>query len=422
MKRYYYTLILALTCFFTVMVTHGYAFEGRDLVWKSTKYSNINRVDTASSGSLAWNGSRYIVARGEGNKGSIWTSTDGESWEKVFSYSKQLHGAAWDGKQFIVVGAQSILISQDGIKWTESLTGHKGWFYAVEYNGSRLVAVGYDGSIVTSMNGVKWEDADYKAENALTDILWDGKQFIAIGSKIITSQDGIHWTKQNIDPVHRLNRVSWNGVLYVAVGNNGLIYTSEDGYLWTQRESNTTKFIESIVWDGKRFIALGSDLMLFSENGIMWSEVDSNIKQHIYDLHWNGYKYVGAVSLEVGIVSIPFDIIKVKIDEKPIIFDVVPTILNDTTLVPLRAVFESLGAEVKWNDKTQSVTLTKGGTVIILHIDNNDVIINGEHKLLEVSPAIVSGRTFIPIRFVSESLGAKVMWNGETKTVAITSK
>lgn len=60
--------------------------------------------------------------------------------------------------------------------------------------------------------------------------------------------------------------------------------------------------------------------------------------------------------------------------------------------------------------------------MIILQIDNNGVIINGEYKLLEVSPAIVSGRTFIPIRFVSESLGAKVMWIGETKTVAITSK
>lgn len=59
--------------------------------------------------------------------------------------------------------------------------------------------------------------------------------------------------------------------------------------------------------------------------------------------------------------------IKVKIDGQQIAFDVPPQLINDRTMVPLRAIFEALGATVDWNDDTQTVTSTKGGTTISLH-------------------------------------------------------
>ncbi|WNR44408.1 copper amine oxidase N-terminal domain-containing protein [Paenibacillus roseipurpureus] len=409
-----------------VIVEDGYFIavgdSGNIAFWNNRMIYDTKHLtlDYAASSTLAWNGNLYMAVRGEGNKGSIWISKNGEYWEKVFSYPLQLHGAIWDGNQFVVVGAKSILVSQDGTTWKEVVKGNKAWFYAVEWNGSKHVAVGYDGSIAISNDGVKWNDVDFTEGHALTDVIWNGKQFLAIGSDIITSPDGLKWTKHHINLEHLLNRVIWNGLIYVAVGNNGLIYTSTDGDTWTKRESNTSKFIDSIVWDGKRFIALGSNLALVSKDGIVWSEVDFPYNQHIYDIHWNGYRFVGAASNDVGMTSVPNDIIKVIVNGKPLVFDWAPTILNDKTFVPIRKIFEALGAEVKWNEATNTVTATKGDKVIHFQVDNQEAMINGEHIVLDNPPTLINGSTFVPVRFVSESLGAKVEWDNETNTAVIT--
>jgi hypothetical protein len=112
----------------------------------------------------------------------------------------------------------------------------------------------------------------------------------------------------------------------------------------------------------------------------------------------------------------------VTLDESQLSFDVPPVIENGRTLVPLRAIFESLGATVQWDGNTQTVTATKTGTTIIITIGQTTAYKNGSLIALAVSPKIINNRTMVPLRFVSEALGAQVNWDGYTQTIKIFSE
>ena len=113
--------------------------------------------------------------------------------------------------------------------------------------------------------------------------------------------------------------------------------------------------------------------------------------------------------------------INITINGEAKTFDVMPVMVNDRTLVPLRGIFETLGATVSWDDATWTVTATKDETTVVLQIDNKIAKVNGNEIELDVPATLVSERTMVPVRFVSESLGCKVDWVDETQTVVITS-
>jgi len=101
-------------------------------------------------------------------------------------------------------------------------------------------------------------------------------------------------------------------------------------------------------------------------------------------------------------------------------FDVAPQIMNDRTMVPLRAIFEKMGAKVDWDDDTQTVTATKSDTVVVLVIDDRFPTINGEIIEIDQPGIIVNDRTLAPLRFVAEAFGGEVEWFEETSTASIT--
>ena len=102
----------------------------------------------------------------------------------------------------------------------------------------------------------------------------------------------------------------------------------------------------------------------------------------------------------------------VSVDDKEINNDVAPVIVNDRTLVPIRIVTETLGGDVEWNDSTKTVTLNIDGKAITMTI-------GVELEGYGVAPEIINDRTYVPIRFVAEELGAVVNWNEETQEVVI---
>jgi competence protein ComEC len=111
---------------------------------------------------------------------------------------------------------------------------------------------------------------------------------------------------------------------------------------------------------------------------------------------------------------------QVILDDKTLTFDVPPTIENDRTLVPLRAIFEALGANVQWDGVTQTVTATKDDIEIKLII-GGQAYKNGAPVTLDVPAKIINDRTMVPLRFVSEAFGCQVAWDGSTQTITITS-
>lgn len=113
--------------------------------------------------------------------------------------------------------------------------------------------------------------------------------------------------------------------------------------------------------------------------------------------------------------------ISVSVDGKTVRFETQPFIRNDSTLVGFRAILESLGAEVTWDENTRTVVAKKDNTEIILVIDSIKATVNGEEKTLLTAPEIVNGSTMIPVRFISEELGMKVDWDQENRHISVTS-
>ena len=87
--------------------------------------------------------------------------------------------------------------------------------------------------------------------------------------------------------------------------------------------------------------------------------------------------------------------------------------------VPVRFVSEALGAEVKWAGPTKTVTINQDSNVITLVLGKKPYDINGQTKQMDASAQRVGGRTFVPLRFVSEGLGAYVKWDSAVRTVYI---
>ena len=114
------------------------------------------------------------------------------------------------------------------------------------------------------------------------------------------------------------------------------------------------------------------------------------------------------------------DGIKVMLNSNKILFDQPPVIIDGRTLVPLRAIFEALGATVEWDDATKTVIAQKDNTKIQITIGDNKLYKNGSPIELDVPAQIVNSRTLVPVRAISEAFGCNVDWNGETKTVSVT--
>ena len=93
---------------------------------------------------------------------------------------------------------------------------------------------------------------------------------------------------------------------------------------------------------------------------------------------------------------------------------------SDRVLVPLRVIFESLGAVVDWEEATRTVTAVKGDIQITMQIGSDVLYRNGEGITLEVPARIVNNRTLVPLRAVSEAFGATVLWVQERLAVEIT--
>jgi outer membrane protein TolC len=114
--------------------------------------------------------------------------------------------------------------------------------------------------------------------------------------------------------------------------------------------------------------------------------------------------------------------ITVKLDGEVLTFDQPPVIIHDRTMVPLRGVLEKLGANVTWNPQDRTVTVTKDNEKIVLAIDSVFASINGSRVVLDEPAHIVNDRTVVPLRFISEALGADVQWDGANRTVLISTK
>ncbi|MGM9551753.1 MAG: copper amine oxidase N-terminal domain-containing protein [Clostridia bacterium] len=114
--------------------------------------------------------------------------------------------------------------------------------------------------------------------------------------------------------------------------------------------------------------------------------------------------------------------ISVYLDAEKIDFDVKPQIINGRTMVPIRAIFEKMGAVVDWDGSTNTAVCTKDGTVVKMTVNSMDMYINNQITKMDVSPVVIEGRTLAPVRYVAEAFGGYVQWSVLNNAVVICSK
>lgn len=111
--------------------------------------------------------------------------------------------------------------------------------------------------------------------------------------------------------------------------------------------------------------------------------------------------------------------IEVYLDGSKIGFDQPPIIYNDRTMVPMRAIFEALGLTVQWFEEDKRVTAYNNDIKMTMYIGDDKITLNKKAYKTDTAPIIIENRTLVPLRAISELLNSKVEWDGENRVVTI---
>ena len=231
--------------------------------------------------------------------------------------------------------------------------------------------------------------------------------------------------------------------------DSGLFYSSNHGASWTRISSGLKRAnwfpspsISDVYFNPnnilKVFISTGTGVYHSVNGGKTWRLFGSGLPTTCLAINPSNskvlyagteeglYKY-NAISTSI-LITLRINDPYFKINGTPKKIDKggsKPIIKNDRTLLPIRAIIEALNGTVSWDGTERKVTINFNGITIYLWIDNPQVKVNGVEKWIDpnnhdVKPIIINGRTMLPLRFVAESLGCKVGWNGTTRTITIT--
>lgn len=222
------------------------------------------------------------------------------------------------------------------------------------------------------------------------------KSFAEFGLK----REGVAWTLQDrLDPS--------KAIPYAAYLLSESLYKYNYDYAKMIQAYNFGDIVLSRIINaaGENWLNERKNAVLYADNWSYKSYGDAEYIEHVLRYYHNNIPYSGA---------------KVEINGKLVKFeDQYPIIVNDSTLIPIRAVSETLGANVSWNGNNRSATIVKDGCEIVLSIDSDMVLVDGTEYQTIQAPQIINNRTMVPLRFIAEAYNIDVDWDGETRTVII---
>ncbi len=228
------------------------------------------------------------------------------TWRNPLPTGNDLNGIAYGNGEFVAVGGRSqahcngcwegtIVTSADGVNWVPRQAVKDFHFYQIAYGNGQFVAVGgryrdtpgfttylKDGTILTSTNGVNWVLRPSGATNGLRGSAYGNGQFVAVGdpglgfadsATILTSTDGVNWVQREsgLTGFNRLFGIAYGNRQFVAVGTS--IVTSANGLDWVQRQLETQDNLSGIAYGNGQFVAVSDKmLVLTSSDGVHWVE------------------------------------------------------------------------------------------------------------------------------------------------------
>jgi len=293
----------------------GYAQDGIRMTtgdgtnWSYT-FPSISGITSLSHG----NG-RFVALSGENRM----TSTDLVNWSIATTPHSHL-GVTFGNGLFVSVGYGNstspngfVHVSMDGSRWLAQTTPRIINLNAVTYGQGRFVAVGANGTIFSSTNGMNWVDRTTGSTTVqLQGVTYGNGAFVAVGTSGAArySTDGENWISASTGVT--LKSVTCAKGLFVAVGDSGAIRTSVNGTNWINR-TISSEFLNAVQYAGDRFVAVGAPagsgegaVVLHSTNGTNWTREISNIPTTLWTAVAAAGQYVAASSSEGIIVSAPY--------------------------------------------------------------------------------------------------------------------
>jgi len=216
----------------------------------------------------------FIVAVGD--DGTILTSDDSIVWTSQDSpTSYNLRSVQYTNDQWIIAGEVSVvLISLDGENWGY---GYTDTFRAAARSSSNINVFVGDGGVIYRTSDTALTVCSSGTTENLYDVIFASSKFIAVGTNgtILDSVNGITWTARTSGTSYDLNGIIFNTSTnrFVIVGNHGTVLTSGSGLIWTSQTSGTTQNLYSIdIWNSATYIAVGANgKIITSPNSITWT-------------------------------------------------------------------------------------------------------------------------------------------------------
>ena len=243
-----------------------------------------------------------------GSSGQIQTSPDGFKWTQRGTIGGSVGSLTYGNGVFVAFGNGTMAVSIDGIHWTNlASTVTTRELGNLAYGQGMFVAVGTDGTILYSVDAVRWSAAKTPTSSELVfpgGVAYGAGAFVATedNGAILTSTNGINWaTVTNIGFVEGLLGVAYGDGQFVAVGNSGVILTSTNGNIWTEQNSGVTDQLSGLAYSDGLFVVGDSTTagVLTSPDGVVWTEQNFG-ETNAYVLGVLGVAYGNGIFVAVG--------------------------------------------------------------------------------------------------------------------------
>ena len=227
---------------------------------------------------------------------------------------------------------------------------------------------------------------------------------------------------------YKYNRYLTQGLGDIALSQNGvakqgIIYESVDiGEIIQVHDY----LFANLVYDGTNCpdkIAVSKDGVYFTIISIpeenCWLSDVFELKDNRFEFDiTNSSKYYSCPIEQID-EALNVSDIYVQFQDKILGFETPPVIEDGSTLVPMRFLFEQMGADVEWNQVTQTATATLDNTAVTFAIDDTNAEVNNTPATMDVPARLINGKSMVPLRFLSEEMGFEVTWNQESRTAFI---
>ena len=218
--------------------------------------------------------------------------------------------------------------------------------------------------------------------------------------------------------------VSANGGRFAAISSSGALYTwgtNTSGALGHGEVSSVG--VPTVALHGVTAVAVGSDFAAaVKQNSELWtsgSNAMCQLASGLNKLDYNAFHQARAGGYTLG--ELGYGDYRVLLDGERLSFDVPPVDRSGRLLVPMRAIFEALGAKVDWDGATSTATATKNGHTVAVTVGSTTAYVDGSPVELDAPAEKIDWRTLVPLRFVATALGAKVDYFGNERLCEIRS-